>query len=135
MEVPTIDDYEATKKKAKEFYVGIGRVWCPALDDYIFFNSHGFRHLLRKQGKTRLIHEQRRRFALLGCVPNILAEPATIFVHTEGNISQLVKWRGRKMTNISPADFWTCRAIRDTGMITIVLRAFWMGRKHFFSVY
>ncbi len=46
---PIIDEsYQKEKKKAKEFYAAIGRVWCPALDEHVVFNNTGFRHLIRK---------------------------------------------------------------------------------------
>jgi len=46
----TPEIFQETKRKTKEFYGAMSPVWCPALKDYVDFNSAGFRHLLR-QGK------------------------------------------------------------------------------------
>lgn len=73
MKNPTNEEsYGAAKEKAKKFYKEIVSVWSPALDDYVVFNSTGFRHLIWKQGKHRFKGEQKRRFALIPYAAEIL---------------------------------------------------------------
>ena len=55
------DSYEEAKRRAKLFYQGIGRVWCPALKDYIAFDERGFRHLIQKGRRFRMKSEHKRR--------------------------------------------------------------------------
>ncbi len=62
MESPAIfDDHKKEIAAAEAFYFGLGRVWCPALDDFVHFEKLGFRHLLQKGRKFRIKSEQHRR--------------------------------------------------------------------------
>ena len=136
MEIPAIDDsYEEAKRKAKLFYAGIGEVWCPALGDYVVFNSVGFRHLLRKRGKSRLHGEQKRRFSLLCHASDILGDPATHFVKTEKVVVKLVSWKKARVKYSSHGEFWVFREIRGGSKTTLLVRKLGNGKKHFFSIY
>ena len=121
MENPASENsYEEAKKKAKEFYRKIGQVWCPALNDFIIFNSAGLRHLIRKGERPRSRRDQVRRFFLLRSAVGILADPAAEIAR----ISVLLDMR-----------FWTIARKGNKQIISVVVRQTKSGKKHFFSIY
>jgi len=136
MENPTRDEsYAEAKRKAKAFYKTIGRVFCPALGNYVVFNSIGFQHLMRKRGKRRLENEQKRRFALLRDALCILTNPKVIIIHTTKIETHLQKWRGKKMNQVTRANFWALKEIKNHRTTTLLVRQLENGNKHFFSIY
>jgi len=138
MENPTIsdNDHEKAKRKAKSLYLEIGRVWCPALGDYVVFNSVGFQHLLRKRGKRRLQSEQQRRFALLKNAVDIVTNPNALVIHAKRMAMQSNKWQREKIMREIQADFWAFKEIKDGQTIaTLLVRQLERGEKHFFSIY
>jgi hypothetical protein len=110
------------RQKAKEYYKTIGRVWCPALNDYVVFNNKGFTHLLRKKGVTRMNSEQKRRLNLLADAIKIIADPLT------NPVAQIKYAR-------HPVNFWKFTGEKDGQKITVVVRQLPDGIKHFYSVY
>jgi hypothetical protein len=136
MKNPTIEDnYEEAKRKAKELYSKIGRVWCPALGENIIFNDVGFRHLIRKGGVRRPKSEQKRRFAFLSHVEGIIKNPDAKFSFEKREMFRSIKWRNEKRIVMTRAKFWACAESRDGCLITVVVRQFNGKAKHFLSVY
>ena len=59
-------DYEDLLEKRRRWYKTIGKVYCPALETNVVFNSRGFKHLLYGgRGKLRPLTERFRRLNLL----------------------------------------------------------------------
>jgi hypothetical protein len=123
MQNPIIrESYLEAKQKAKELYKSIGRVWCPALNDYVSFDKAGFRHLMQKGRVPRIKSEQRRRFALLVHVKDILnTEP---FVSVE-----------ERIVNDNCVRYWKFVGNRGGVVVKLVVRQVEGRQKHFFSVY
>jgi len=95
----------------------------PKLDNIVFFNNIGFRHLMWKRGKHRTKREQMRRFALLPNVEKIINNPdATVL---------------RKVKNYGAvrSEFWIFKEKIGEEMVTVVIRRVGKGKMHFFSVY
>jgi hypothetical protein len=115
--------YQNAKREARECYFKIGRVWCPALNDYITFNAVGFRHLVRKRGILRSTDEQLRRFSLILLAKDIIENPSAAIFHDKSII------------NIRAANFWTLSMRHEDGIIKVIIRQLDGGAKHFFSVY
>ena len=115
-------------KKAREEYRKISSVCCPALGRVlVYFNRHGFNHLLRKDRRLRSEFQQRRRLELVPYAPEVLVKAQTIHKYeqiTHGN---------------AVTQFWNIRGfINFSGhrkMIHIVIRKLDSGRMHFFSIY
>lgn len=136
MENPVSESsYEEVRKKAKEFYGKIGRVWCPALNDYVVFNSVGFRHLVWKGAEQRPQKEQERRFGLMSNAKNILATHCGAVEFREEIEMGIVRKHGIKMRRLSRARFWGLSDERGGKTITIVIRQIGYRNKHFFSIY
>jgi hypothetical protein len=113
------DGYEGIKKKAKEIYDNIERVWCPALNDHIVFRKAGFRHHIWKNGIFRIKSEQKRRLALIPCVVEIIqSQKDQGLYRNEGDVR-----------------FWAFIQRRDKKIIRVVIRQIGEGEKHFFSVF
>jgi hypothetical protein len=117
--------YEEEKHRAKEYYKRLGRIWCPGLNDYVVFNSVGFRHLMRKGGTWRSKDEQMRRFDLLPYAQKIITDPKAVFITEKRTLIPLT----------SEAEFFACTNQIDGQQITVIIRQINMRQKHFFSIF
>jgi hypothetical protein len=116
-------NYQEAKNAAKIFYLSIGPIWCPALDEYVHFNHKGFQHLMSKRGSLRPEGEQMRRFNLLRYVSPILGDPGALLMCHQ-------KKQGRVKVNL-----WVFSKILDNVSIKVVIRQIGKGNKHFLSIY
>src|SRR5689334_13137509 len=102
------------------FYARTGSVPYPEFgSESIVFNSIGFRHLLRKNGKTRPKNDQRRRLALLRYTISIITNPPSPAV-----------FRKEKRTN-----FWMFQKKHNGITIKLIMRQLGNGKKHFYSIF
>lgn len=127
--------YEKAKKQAKQLYSKIGQIKCPALgNEYVFFTSAGFGHILRKGRIPRTRNEQKRRFTLLPHVENIIKNPTAKIVYRKLDIKEKVNRHGEKILMKSVAYFWTFEERIDDCFVKVVIRQLANKDKHFFSV-
>jgi len=126
--------YEKSKNRAKELYLKIGRIQCPALDnEYIAFNNKGFNHLIRKGRFPRTRNEQKRRFVLLPYVESIIKNPKAKIEYREIETKHKENRYGKKVIIDSMARFWTFSATVNFCKIKVVIRQT-KRSKYFFSV-
>ncbi len=106
-------------EKEKEKYKKLGHAECPAFEhEKIYFNRHGLRHLMRKNGIPRPILEQRRKFKLMQYVPDALKKVTKIA-------------RGATSGDIH---FWSLTQKGQELILIIIVRQIKNGPKHFYSV-
>ena len=115
--------YQEKKKIAKEYYLKIGRVWCPILRDYIAFNQMGFRHMIRKERKPRPQNDQIRKFAFLQLVKDVIESKEVSLIREEN------------MKTSAPWNFLAISEKKNKQIIVVIIRQNRTGYKHFFSVY
>jgi hypothetical protein len=115
--------YKNAKIVAQKFYTKIENIWCPPLGVSVVFNRAGFQHLVRRGRIQRPKSEQKRRFALLVYVRDIISDQ---YAH----ISYEKKFIGN-----TTAEFWIFNQRAVGVLITVVLRRIGNGNVHFFSVY
>jgi hypothetical protein len=116
------NSYQEAKENAKIFYKSIKRVWCPALNDFVSFGGVGFAHLIKKERRSRAKSEQKRRFALLPYVGEILKSKP--FSSTE-----------ERIIGLSHVRYWKFIDYRNGEIIKVIVRQMDNGSKHFLSVY
>lgn len=121
--------------KAKESYVRIGHIWCPALKDHIAFDDAGFHHLIWKNRKHRSRTEQKRRFRLLPSAERVIAQTKLSIAYQEREIMFLKKKYGEAKIEAAHASFWGLKEERDDQTITVVIRQVDSGDKHFYSIF
>jgi hypothetical protein len=129
------NDYDRLRRDARLLYSKTKSIWCPALNDYVIFNREGFHHLIRKKGIPRLRSEQLRRFALLGAIKDIIANPKAVFTQDKRTVVRLRNRHGIKEMVPSPAYFWKFSEKRRNRTVKVVIRQFEKSSKHFLSVY
>ncbi len=126
--------YEKSKKLAKKIYSKIGRIPCPAFNgELVAFTSEGFNHLVRKGRIPRTRNEQKKRFALIPYIEEMIKNPQTItFRQTEEKYT--VNRHGKNILMTSTANFWTFHNnIKDCN-IKLVIRQIHHGQKQFQSI-
>ena len=110
-------------EKQKVLYNKIGAIPCPALDgELVHFNSHGFKHLIRKNGFMRPESEIRRRFSIIGLGVKIVFGTYSISEYRETKVAT-------KITR-----FWLLKEKFGKTTIKVVLRKIEEGNIHFFSI-
>lgn len=75
----SIEKFNDIKQEAENFYSKIGKIKCPYFEEYVYFNTKGFDHLIFKEwNKTRPISDQFARFRHLKLAPEIIANSKTL---------------------------------------------------------
>ena len=105
------------------------------LNDYVAFNAVGFRHLVRKRGVLRSTDEQLRRFSLIPLAKEILENSNITIYHKKQESSRFLGNHKKNSVDMRQANFWTLSEKRGNKVITVIVRQFNGGAKHFFSVY
>ncbi len=103
-------------------YYKIYKIKCKVLKEDVFFNSHGFNHLIRKGNKSRSISDQIRRFSLLKYCRLILEDNKT-----------LMEMRFIKSNNKIMCFYGLIGCVNDRG-IKIVIRRVNRGKLFFLSI-
>lgn len=123
------------QSEAKLFYASLVSINCPGFDNEIItFNAMGMRHLIRKGSVVRSAKDQIRRFNLLKYAVKILCNPHPIIVHRNEIVRELKNQNGKKVLVKKTADFWSFSEIKDGKFVTVIIRQFPNGTKHFFSI-
>jgi hypothetical protein len=123
MDFPNIDDnYDDAKYKAETFYKSIGKIWCPALDDFIILDDVGFSHLIKKGRLPRPKGEQKRRFFILRYMKNILSTKEPVSTDVSSVSKVLVR-------------YWKFIDTQEGNTVKIVIRQFNNEEKRFLSIY
>ncbi len=111
--------------KYRTFYQSIEYLKCPTLNnEIIYFNNHGFRHLLIKGRKWRKPKDQLRRLELLKYVKSVICSTKPVL-----NYRAIESKKGI-------VQFWSLEiTIKINTTIIVVIRQIGSGRKHFFSIF
>lgn len=110
-------------QNAKESYYRIGAVPCPIFGgELVYFNNHGWNHLLRKGRFVRDAAEQRKRIDLIKYAEYIIKRSLTALEFKEN------------VLNGNKACFWVIQRYVDSIRIRIVIRKLNGGKLHFFSI-
>ncbi len=133
--ITAYNNHEGTRGETKLLYANIGRIWCPALSDYVALNSIGFQHLIRKHGALRLKSEQTRRFGLIPLAIAIIKNPEAKIFHEKRTADHRTYHHGKRKLVSKNADFWVFFGKQDDRPVKVVIRQLENGEKHFFSVY
>ena len=114
--------YQELLTETKKYYFSIGKILCPAIDNqYIYFDQHGFRHLLRKGRITRSIPDQIRRMRLFPNAPKIVSLCKKVSAQRHYN---------RKDSSVT----YFLELISNDKKMRVIVRRINNGRPHFFSI-
>jgi hypothetical protein len=106
-------------QKYKKEYYSIGFIKCSALGgEKVYFNNHGFNHLIRKNGAKRYVLDIKRRFQLLKFVKRILQSKILYIEYRRGKIK-----------------YWALSKNINGKIIKVVLRKINRGKIHFYSIF
>ncbi|MFZ1019938.1 MAG: hypothetical protein WAN61_03050 [Minisyncoccia bacterium] len=127
--------YEKSKKIAKKIYSKIGRIPCPAFgNEIVSFTSEGFSHLIRKGRIPRTRNEQKKRFALIPYIEEIIKNPRAEITFRQTEEKYIVNRHGENILLSSIANFWTFHAHIQECDIKLVIRQIGQGQKQFQSI-
>lgn len=105
--------------KIKKEYFQIGVVLCPAFNNQlIYFNKHGWNHLVQSRKRINNKDDLFRRLRLLKHAPDIIKVSNYVY-----------EYRIKNKFN-----YWSFRYVVGDRAIIVVVRAYENNRKHFYSI-
>lgn len=130
-----LSKYTEIRKRAKEVYDTFGKVFSPALGQYIHFTSNGFNHLIYSGAKKeRDKRTQILRFDLLEKAKFILETSTTHQEYEEEMEYTRVNRHGKYVSVNLVVKYWGFIAIIDKFRIKIVVRQIGNSKAEFYSV-
>lgn len=118
------------------YYRTLNRVFSPAFNQDVYFNSKGFNHLIYKRGnKEREKSSQILRLKLLPLGVKLL-KLSTTHQEFEETIKEFkIRKRKNKTRKLKPVKYWGIIAIIEKRKIKIVVRQIGdLGHLHFWSI-
>ena len=115
-------------EKRRTWYKSVGRVFCPCLNEYVIFNSKGFRHLIYNGlGVARARKESIGRLRILPLAIPTIRKAITFAEFRELYSSKEAKW----------IKSWELQEIvgKDKVKISIILRKIGDGKIAFYSIW
>lgn len=115
------------KKKQRAFYKSIVSVFCPILNDTVYFTSEGFNHLLYENRKPRKISEQFMKLQCLTHAPLVI-QKCTLVSETR----QIVKnVKGKRKSGVHHELIYEVTAEEK---IRVIVEKIGTGKNKFLSV-
>ncbi|MCF7834044.1 MAG: hypothetical protein K9L98_01180 [Candidatus Pacebacteria bacterium] len=123
-------NYENTKNSAKYFYKKIGKIFSPALNRDIYFNSKGFNHIIFKKSRSeRERSSQTLRFKLLRLAVKLIKISTTYQEFEE------ISKKEKETTKFRTTRYWGIIAIIEQRKIKVILKQCGdNGNIHFWSI-
>lgn len=131
-----LSNYEKLKENARNFYNNIHKIFSPALNQDIHFNSEGFNHIIFKCSRSeRERHSQILRFKLLHLAVKLI-KISTTHQEFEETLKEFeVKSHKKKIRKSKAVRYWGIIAIIDSRKIKVILRQIGdNGTIHFWSI-
>jgi hypothetical protein len=122
-------EFQELLKERKAWYKTVGKVYCPILNEYIFFNSKGFYHLRYDTfGKARTRSEQAYKMGLLPLVIPVIKNATKIHDYKK---QQYSKPLGKYF------EIWELKEVvgSQKTLVSVVLRRIGTGNITFLSVW
>ncbi len=131
-----LSNYEKLRADAQKYYASIGKIFCPALHNYVFFASDAFNHIIFKSARTeRERSSQIMRFKLLAKAKKLI-ETSSTYQEFEETIHEFnVKSFKRSVKKSKVVRYWGIIAIVDGYKIKVIIRKIGdNGGLHFWSI-
>lgn len=130
-----MDDYFDVRSNSHEYYKKLNKVFCPALDMFVYFPSSGFNHIIyKKDRKVRDKISQVYRFKSLQNAVFIIEKSTTYQEYELINKKILIKHGEEFIVKDKEIKYWGLIAIIGNSKIKVVLRKIGNGNLQFWSV-
>ncbi len=131
-----LSDYQKLREDAQKFYNEIGRVFSPAFNEQVNFNSEGFNHIVFKSHRTeRERPSQILRFKLLSRAVRLIKLSTTYQEFEEKTKEFDIENYGKKSRKSKSVKYWGIIAIVDNRKIKVIIRKIGdNGAMHFWSI-
>ena len=132
------EKFKETRKKAKEFYGSLSKIYCPYLGEDVNFNSEGFEHILFKswnRGRSEI--EQYTRLRLLPKAVEVIEKSHTLQEYNEENMFVRQKINSRWERRRKLVKYYVFIALfPDKGIrFKVICKQIEGGKPFFWSVY
>lgn len=131
-----LSNYNKLKEDAQRLYNTIGRIFCPAFNQEIFFTAEGFNHIIFKGSRSeREKPSQILRFKLLPLAFK-LVKMSTTHQEFEETIKEFeIKSYKKLVRKTKSVKYWGVIAIIDGRKIKVIIRKIGdNGTMHFWSL-
>jgi hypothetical protein len=82
------------EKRQKRLYKKLQPVWCPALEEMVYFNADGLHHLMYKDGgrRPRTKNEQMYRLSLIPYITEVLSGAQSAELEIKSHDPPILTW-------------------------------------------
>jgi len=129
-------NYEKIRQDSENFYKKIGKILCPAFNDFIYFSADGFNHLIYKSDRSERDRERQiAKFKLLPRAKELVIKTTTFQEYEESVKEFTIKKFKKKVRESKVVKYWGLIAIMNGFKIKVIIRQVGdNGFKHFWSV-
>lgn len=120
--------YDDLLTSRKTWYENIRKIYCPCLNEYIYFNSKGFHHIKYDgSGKARTIKERMYRLGILPLSVPVIRNATKTYEYKQPEYSDKTK---KKVA------YWALKEKvgKQKTTVTVVLRKIGSGNITFYSI-
>ncbi len=120
------DEFKLFLEEKRSWYKKVGKVFCPVLNEWVVFNSQGFRHLRYDgNGKPRTNKQQIYRMNVLVSVTEVIQDSYNV-------LDKQVRYLGTKEVKV---EYWELGKIIQNDHVTVILRRSGNGSVAFYSIW
>ena len=135
----TASKFDELKRRAEEFYKGLGEVHCPYLKEKITFNAKGLEHLkFNSKNHARPLADQRTRLRLIHLAPEVIKSSHTIQGLSHARVFEYIRSNARTECVLKDVTYYEFIAIvedrQEKKRIRVVIKQIENGPKYFWSV-
>ena len=129
------EKFQKIHDKALEEYRAIGKVYCPYLKDFVFFNAKGFEHLkFKERNKARSEKDQYIRLKLITLAPKVLSQTHTLQEYFETQHFEEVRANARREKKLKQVTYYGVIAIVNSARIKVIVKQVENEQRYFLSI-
>lgn len=130
-----LSNYDKLRENANNLYSKVGKVFCPALEDNVYFTAEGFNHLIYKRRRSEREKDvQMLRFKILPWAIKLVKVTSTFQEYDETLKEVEVKQKKKRVKVTKLVKYWGLIAIIEGRKIKVIIRQVGESNKHFLSV-
>ena len=131
----TREEFNQVLRRAQEYYVSLGNIYCPYFQATVHFNTQGFEHLRRKAwNRGREQRDQFMRLKHIGGAPEILRSSHTVQGKQETSEWERRKRHGRWEKLLIPVTYYEFVAVLRERRFKVIIKQFPGGERIFWSL-
>ena len=128
-------NFRRIKDKAESFYKNLDFVYCPYLEENVYFNAKGLEHLkFKRKNYARVIDDQFIRLKLLNLAPKVIKLSRTVQGLSIGKNFEIIRSNNRNDKKLVDVKYFEFVAVVDGMRVRIIVKQIENSPKYFWSI-